>query len=357
MSKNMFAQGRPRARAAKANQDGHNKPSESRGQLRMVELKSLLLLDELQPRVAVDVETIERYQGLMKVGGSKFVVNQRDEPWPEIQVVEGENGELWVVDGFHRSRAAQGAGLAAFQARVWRGSYRSALERSLRANASNGLTRSDDDFERVMKRALADEEWGKFSNRQLSALVGCSHVTVGRWRKRLAGAGELAVQTERKGADGKTYKLKPDAANSTSKRLRQHAPWRIHKKVRSTTFSEASRVLESGEGLGENLLYEVSAAGEAPLDVLERAARGLRVHGTLTVAITGTGEFGNVLHVAGILASQPTLGNPKIYTTGAKWFAIVFPHIDRRSELPEQGLVSFSALLRALGDVTLIDGL
>jgi len=355
MSSPNFNKGRSRPKPPQSRSPEDDSPTEPKGMLKMLDPRALALVDELQPRLAVDEATVGRYEGLMSTGDSKYVVNPRGERWPAIHVVEGSGEELWVVDGFHRALAARRAGLVAIQARVWRGTYRDALERSLRANATNGLPRSDGDFGRAMERALGDDEWGRMSDRQLARLLGTSHTTVQRWRKKLADSGDVAFQTERRGADGKTYTAK-GAPGDGEKLARKLAPWRAHKRLRAATIADTHRALPGEGGApSQSFLYEVPEGRAPALDLLERASASLGPSGTLTVAVSGPSSISAALELAAALSRLDGVGEPRWYTASGRWLALVFPHAERRTDLPEQGSVSFHSLLKSLGDVTRLD--
>ena len=79
--------------------------------------------------------------------------------FPAIEVVKDrETGTLWLVDGWHRVLGALRAGLENITARVVPGTWRDALLAAARANATNGVRRTQDDKRRAITLLLGDPE-------------------------------------------------------------------------------------------------------------------------------------------------------------------------------------------------------
>lgn len=126
----------------------------------------------------------------------------RGEEFPPIVLFDTPDG-LILVDGFHRTEAAIAAGICTLPAEVHVGTWDEALSYSRYvANRKNGQRLSRADVERIVEHTLLDPELSKQSDRQLGVLCGCSHVTIGRYRKRLN-----ALSDVRLGADGRTYQI------------------------------------------------------------------------------------------------------------------------------------------------------
>jgi ParB-like chromosome segregation protein Spo0J len=125
-----------------------------------------------QTRAAVHAEVVESYAEEMK-GGADF---------PPI-VVFFDGKEYWLADGFHRLIAARGIGWKSIQALVRQGTRREAVLYSAGANARHGLRRSNADKRRAVEILLRDEEWGKWSDREISRRCAVSADLVAEIRR------------------------------------------------------------------------------------------------------------------------------------------------------------------------------
>jgi len=155
-----------------------------------------------QSRVKLDEDVAAEYAEKMQQDPhSGLVLDSEGEPWPALVVFhDGENH--WLVDGFHRLRAAKLAGIEGFQLDIKPGEMRDAVRLSLSVNAKHGLRRTREDKRRSIEKALADNEWVSFSDRKLGQLCAVSPRTVAAVRKELEAAGDITEQTERIGRDG-----------------------------------------------------------------------------------------------------------------------------------------------------------
>lgn len=135
---------------------------------------SKLVLDPaLQCRVQMDAETIEEYAEAMAEGAV----------FPPVEVIEVD-GQLLVVDGWHRVRAARRVAKSAIVARVRQGTRKEALLAAVAANAQHGLRRSRDDKRRAVRVLLCDHEFCGLSSREAGKLAGVSHAFVSKERVR-----------------------------------------------------------------------------------------------------------------------------------------------------------------------------
>ena len=75
----------------------------------------------------------------------------------------------WLADGFHRYHAHRRAGLKQIQVDVREGMLREAILYSVGANAAHGLRRGNEDNRKAIMTLLRDEEWVKWSNRDIPA--------------------------------------------------------------------------------------------------------------------------------------------------------------------------------------------
>lgn len=155
-----------------------------------------------QSRVMLDEEVASEYAERMSQDPhTGLILDTEGEPWPPL-VAFFDGKDHWLVDGFHRLRAAKLAELTGFQLDVKPGEMRDAIRLSLSVNAKHGLRRTREDKRRSVERALADDEWVSYSDRKLAQLCAVSPRTIAAVRKELEAAGSIEEQTERVGVDG-----------------------------------------------------------------------------------------------------------------------------------------------------------
>jgi transposase-like protein len=137
-------------------------------------LDQLRLDGGTQPRVALDFDAINDYQEAM-AAGAKF---------PAISVCY--DGQLyWVVDGFHRIKAAWQAGLESIEAEVWQGTLQDAQWESYAVNHRHGLRRTNEDKQRAVKAALVHPSGRGISDNRIARHCGVTQPTVSAWREKL----------------------------------------------------------------------------------------------------------------------------------------------------------------------------
>jgi ParB-like chromosome segregation protein Spo0J len=125
-----------------------------------------------QTRAAVYGEVVENYAEEMKAGAD----------FPPI-VVFFDGKEYWLADGFHRLIAARGIGWRSIQALVRQGTRRDAVLFSVGANAKHGLRRTNADKRWAVEILLRDEEWVKWSDREISRRCAVSADLVAEIRR------------------------------------------------------------------------------------------------------------------------------------------------------------------------------
>lgn len=128
-----------------------------------------------QARAGLDEATVIEYMDAMR-DGAEFP--------PVVLFYDGT--DYWLGDGFHRVEArrrlkdeGQG-GIIAVDLR--QGTRRDAVLFAAQANASHGLRRSADDKRRAVMCLLNDEEWGKWSDREIARRCHVSPTLVGKLR-------------------------------------------------------------------------------------------------------------------------------------------------------------------------------
>ena len=155
-----------------------------------------------QSRVMLDEEVASEYAERMSQDPhTGLILDTEGEPWPPL-VAFFDGKDHWLVDGFHRLRAAKLVEFMGFQLDVKPGEMRDVIRLSLSVNAKHGLRRTREDKRRSVERALADDEWVSYSDRKLAQLCAVSPRTIATVRKELEAAGSIEEQTERVGVDG-----------------------------------------------------------------------------------------------------------------------------------------------------------
>ncbi|MFB9242383.1 ParB-like nuclease domain-containing protein [Massilia antarctica] len=123
-----------------------------------------------QSRVALHQDTVADYAEVIRLGG---------ELPPVVVFNDGESTGMWLADGFHRFHAHLAAGAAEIICDVRAGSQRDAILFSAGANVAHGLRRTNDDKRRAVSILLGDEEWSKWSDREIARVCGVGNKFVG----------------------------------------------------------------------------------------------------------------------------------------------------------------------------------
>jgi hypothetical protein len=206
-----------------------------------VNLKTIALDDirdgGAQMRVEMSEETVADYAEEM-VSGTVF----------PVIVVYFDGTEHWLADGYHRAEAARKVGRDAIQAEVREGSGRDAMLHGIGANSSHGLRRTQADKRRAVEALLADDEWSRWSDRQIARIAKVDHKTVGKIRREGLG-GEIPSE--------RTVLFRDRHGNATEMRARS-----------STSGNGASVALDFLKTIGDDdLISECQRRGflvEAP---------------------------------------------------------------------------------------------
>jgi hypothetical protein len=145
-----------------------------------IKLGAVIADERAQPRVICE-DHVAEYAAEMR-RGDKF---------PPVIVFRDTGNIYWLSDGFHRHRAAVALEWKTIECEVRQGGLRDAVLFSCGANAVHGTRRANGDKRRAVSKLLADEEWGKWSDREIARRCHVNHELVGELRQELAAS--LAV--------------------------------------------------------------------------------------------------------------------------------------------------------------------
>ena len=129
-----------------------------------------------QPRVAIDERVVAEYAELYSNGVDL----------PPVTVFF-DGATYWLADGFHRYWANKRIDCEYVFADVHQGTQRDAILHSVGANAAHGLRRTNADKRKAVLTLLEDEEWSKWTDRDIAKRCGVDHKTVGAARQNLTG--------------------------------------------------------------------------------------------------------------------------------------------------------------------------
>ena len=145
----------------------------------MIDLAAFATDGGTQMRAAIDTPTVNEYEDALLAA---------DGNWPFPPVIAYYDGSAyWLADGFHRiaaARLAQTRTNAPTDVRA--GTRRDAILYAAGANASHGLRRTQADKRRSVETLLRDEEWRKWSDREIARICHVSADLVGDVRKTIA---------------------------------------------------------------------------------------------------------------------------------------------------------------------------
>lgn len=127
-----------------------------------------------QPREYLNELVLSEYAESM-IGGIVFP--------PVVLFFDGSH--YWLADGFHRFFAAKKCGARDIAAEVRQGTRRDARLHAVGANATHGLRRTNADKRRAVLTLLQDEEWQRWSNREIARQCGVTHTFVAKLRREL----------------------------------------------------------------------------------------------------------------------------------------------------------------------------
>lgn len=147
-----------------------------------------------QMRAQLDAVTVGEYRAVMEAAGDWGPFR------PVVVIYDGE--VYWLADGFHRLEAytrafADQLATVDVPAQIQTGQRRDAILYAAGANHDHGLRRSTADKERSVDTLLLDEEWGRWSDREIGRRCNVSHPFVAKRRALLVEVGQVDFGAER----------------------------------------------------------------------------------------------------------------------------------------------------------------
>lgn len=277
---------------------------------KMVEINALVT-EGLQTRDGLAKAVVKDYAEAIKAG-AKF---------PPITVVQDNvTGQLYLVDGYHREAATVIAGLELIDAEVIEGTFTDAVRLAIKANATNGLRRTNADKRNALKLAWEHRQElfpGEPSHELLAKACGISERTVRRFRHLLTGVDNVHPCGTRLGTDGKTYALSQQSAERSTKTDRYGAaiPERLTRAFDLREYRQRIQTIQNAKSGFEKSIkeedYSCSKISQATLITFANLIHDLKSGEPWCVCRqcggTGCRACGNV----GVQTMDEYLRNPK----------------------------------------------
>jgi hypothetical protein len=156
-------------------------------------VETLILDEKIRSRLKLDDRAIQEYAEEMTQGTI----------FPPITVCS-DGTSFWVIDGFHRVKAAEQAGKSEIPAQVTEGGYRKALLDSAGVNRTNGVRRTNEEKRYAVLKLLQDAEWKQWSDEVIAERCGVSAPFVGQLKKEVT-PNYLESSQLRRGKDNRLY--------------------------------------------------------------------------------------------------------------------------------------------------------
>jgi hypothetical protein len=137
--------------------------------MKSISISNIRIDGGTQNRVQLNEETVAEYSDAI-TDGAKF---------PPVTVFF-DGSDYWLADGFHRYHAHRKIGALDIDADLREGTKRDAILHSVGVNASHGLRRTNADKRKAVETLLNDEEWSKWSEREIARACQVSHTFVAK---------------------------------------------------------------------------------------------------------------------------------------------------------------------------------
>jgi len=131
---------------------------------------------KIQPRAAMDKETIMAYAQSMRDG----VI------LPPVTVFQTDEDVYLLADGRHRIKAARKAGFEEIEVEIKQGTPEDAIVHAVKANITHGLRRTNADKRRSVELLLGIPEYRRKSGGQIAKLCGVSRDFANRMKNELS---------------------------------------------------------------------------------------------------------------------------------------------------------------------------
>lgn len=139
----------------------------------VIAISRIIVNQGTQIRARINQEVVAEYAELIK---AKHTM-------PALDVVS--DGKLiWLVDGFHRLKAAVAEEFQRIRVVITTGTLRDAVLQACMSNHSHGLRRTNEDKRRCVFAVLNDEEWRNKPNTWIGEKCGVSSMYIGNMREK-----------------------------------------------------------------------------------------------------------------------------------------------------------------------------
>lgn len=213
---------------------------------KIIKLCEIRLDGGTQPRTEIDQDLVSEYAECL------------DKLPPVTVFFDGV--KYWLADGFHRFHAHNRANLSEINCIVINGTQRDAILHSVGVNACHGKRRTNEDKRKAVLTLLKDEEWSKWSNRQIAKACKVSPGFVDIIRKDLPTIGTSSQV--RKYIDQKGRESVIDTSNLAKKRnsepISMPEPEPIKQQLPSYTASDGDQELPEEDEIDWNLYEEIT---------------------------------------------------------------------------------------------------
>lgn len=296
-----------------------------------------------QPRAAINAETVSEYAEAMQDGAT----------FPAL-VVYFDGREYWLADGYHRYHAANQCGLLDFPADVRQGTVRDAVLHSVGANATHGLRRTNQDKRRAVERLLRDDEWVKWSDREIARRCGVSDRFVNKLRAEIIPVTANRSQLEREyttkhgtqatmavGKIGRNPSLAlPASGAGTGSSSPEDAPdGRVFVDVRPGTVTYGREVDDYVEDVADTYVDDVPSVevdpSPTPSPSTGRGESSLLSGGLYEGAMVkaASGQVGQVVNLSGRIAIVETKNGQRPYDVAKLTLMASLP-VDEEGTVP-----------------------
>jgi hypothetical protein len=147
-------------------------PTAPAGPICPIALDKIRIDECVQARAKIVPEVVDEYTEAMRAG----------DEFPPLAVFQ--DGDTYILaDGFTRHAAAKRAGRANINCEVRPGGLRDAMLFAAGANATHGRPRSTADKRRAVLKLLNDDEWCKWSDREIARRCHVGHQLVAELRE------------------------------------------------------------------------------------------------------------------------------------------------------------------------------